>query len=173
MHKQSLLLFLVLCLYAGVQAQTTDSTWAKWQFLIGNWEGVGTGKPGEGKGGFSLQPELDGKVLIRRNHADYPAQNGRPSYTHNDIMMISPLDKKDSFEAVYYDNEGHVINYIVSFTADGTILFISEAAEKSPRFKLTYKSMGTDKVSIKFEIAPPGKPDSFSPYIDATAIRKH
>jgi hypothetical protein len=32
--------------------------------------------------------------------------------------------------------------------------------------------MGSDTLRIKFEIAPPGKPEEFTPYIQAAAQRK-
>jgi hypothetical protein len=35
------------------------------QFLIGEWI-----MPGGGSGGFTLEPDLQGKILVRRNKAD-------------------------------------------------------------------------------------------------------
>jgi hypothetical protein len=37
---------------------------------------------------------------------------------------------------------------------------------------LTYFVTGGGALTLKFEIAPPGKPDSFSTYIEAKAKRK-
>jgi len=42
----------------------------------------------------------------------------------------------------------------------------------SPRYRLTYVKTGSDTLTLRFEIAPPGKPDSFSTYIEAKAKRK-
>jgi hypothetical protein len=38
-------------------------------------------------------------------------------------------------------------------------------------FRLTYTPVEAGKVKIKFEIAPADKPDSFSTYIEAVAVR--
>jgi hypothetical protein len=172
MKKYFLPAILLLLITSQIKAQQSKTdTWAKWQFLIGDWEGQGTGKPGDGVGGFTLQPDLDGKVLVRKNHADYPAGNGRPAFSHNDLMIIYPGDKTPF--AIYFDNEGHVINYAIAFNdSTGAIVFTSEASANAMRFKLTYTPVGKDKVNIKFEIAQPDKPDAFSTYIEATAVRK-
>ena len=42
----------------------------------------------------------------------------------------------------------------------------------APRFRLTYTRADAARLKLKFEIAPPGKPDQFAPYIEATARRK-
>jgi hypothetical protein len=36
---------------------------------------------------------------------------------------------------------------------------------------LTYRKTGPDSLALKFEIAPPGKPGAYAPYIEATAHR--
>jgi hypothetical protein len=172
MKKYFLPVILLLAITTQTNAQQAKTdTWAKWKFLIGDWDGQGTGKPGDGAGGFTLQPDLDGRVLVRKNHADYPAANGRPAFSHNDLMVVYPGDKAPN--AIYFDNEGHVINYAITFNdTTGAIVFTSEASANAMRFKLTYTPVGNVKVNIKFEMAPPGKPDAFSTYIEASAVRK-
>ena len=49
---------------------------------------------------------------------------------------------------------------------------MSEAVASAPRYRLTYKKEETDQVSVKFEIAPPGKPDAFSTHVEGSAHRK-
>jgi hypothetical protein len=39
--------------------------------------------------------------------------------------------------------------------------FVSEASADAPRYRLTYVRAGSDELNLKFEIAPPGKPDAF------------
>ena len=52
------------------------------------------------------------------------------------------------------------------------IQFTSEAQPSSPRYRLTYLKTGEKTLSLKFEIAPPGKPDAFATYIEAKAHKK-
>jgi hypothetical protein len=171
MNQALIAALILLSINTASAQQAKGDPWEKWQFLIGDWDGAGTGKPGDGAGGFSLKPDLDGNVLIRKNHADYPASNGRPAFSHNDLMIVYPAGITGEESAIYFDNEGHVINYSVSFS-DRAIILTSATSDNSPRFKLSYTPTEKDKVNIKFEIAPPGKPDSFSPYIEALATRK-
>ena len=161
-----LLLIAALSLFAQ-----SGPNWDRWQFLIGDWAGEGSGQPGQGTGAFSFRPDLDARVLVRKNRADYPATKDKPAYSHQDLMVVYPEGPAAS--AVYFDNEGHVIHYGIEFgRAGGTVIFTSAAEAAAPRFRLTYNKLGTDKVGIRFEIAPPGKPDAFAPYIEAAAHRK-
>lgn len=140
--------------------------------LMGNWVGEGTGAPGAGTGGFSFEPGLQSKVVIRKNFAEYPKTADRPAFRHDDLTVIYQEGPQSPIRADYYDNEGHVIRYTV--TAEGkTIRFLGDVTAGAPRFRLTYTVTGTDTVRIQFDMAPPGKPEAFTPYIDASARRTH
>jgi hypothetical protein len=49
--------------------------WGAWQFPIGEWAGGRSGPPGQAVGGFSSNVDLHGRILVRKNHSDYPATN--------------------------------------------------------------------------------------------------
>jgi hypothetical protein len=150
-----------------------DDPWAMYRFLIGEWVGEGSGEPGQGAGGFTFQPDLQGKVLVRKNWADYPAAGGRPAFKHEDLLVVYKGEEGKRSHAIYFDSEDHVIRYTVSASEEGKMLtFVSEPSPRAPRFRLTYRSEGEDKIGIKFEIAPPGKPEEFKPYIEAKARKK-
>jgi hypothetical protein len=112
--------------------------------------------------------------MVRKNRADYPATKDRPAFSHEDLLVIYPEPNgAGPRRAIYFDNEGHVIEYAVEFSVErGTFTFVSEAVASAPRYRLTYTKGETDQVSVKFEVAPPGKPDVFSTYIEAVAHRK-
>jgi hypothetical protein len=143
--------------------------WGPVQFLVGHWTGEGktADHPG-GAGAFSFSPDVQGKVLLRRNFAEYPAENGKPAYRHDDLMAIYHDPSSHDLRAIYFDNEDHVIEYSIH-AIDGGVVFVSDGAQGGPRFRLTYTSAGQDRVTIKFEVAAPGK--DFAPYIEATAHR--
>src|SRR5437899_8261832 len=90
-----------------------DDPWASYRFLIGEWVGEGSGQPGRGKGAFSFAPDLKGKILLRKNHAEYPASGGRPPAAHDDPMTVYKEAKKK--KATNFDGEGNVINSTPSF----------------------------------------------------------
>jgi hypothetical protein len=134
--------------------------------------GEGAGAPGEGTGGFSFTFDLQGKILVRKNSANYPATKDKPAYSHTDLMVIY-READDSIKAIYFDNEGHVINYAVSFSKDqNTLTFLSDASPSSPRFRFIYIKATSDKLKLEFDIAPPGKPEAFSKYVEGSAHRK-
>jgi len=152
--------------------QPKEPNWDSFRFLLGEWVGEGTGSPGEGTGIFSFSFDLDGKIIVRKNRSDYPATKDKPAYSHTDLMVIY-RETDDSLKAIYFDNEGHVIDYAVSFSKDqNTLTFLSEPSPSTPRFRFIYNKATPDKLKLEFDIAPPGKPDAFSKYIEGTAHRK-
>ncbi len=154
------------------QPSAPPADWSAWEFLVGDWVGEGTGSPGEGTGGFTFSYDLQKRILVRRNFAEYPATNDRPAFRHDDLLIVYQESGKPA-RADYYDNEGHVIHYTVSFSEDkNSVIFVSEPSSSEPRYRLTNTKEGNDKLAISFEIAPPGKPEAFRQYIKATARRK-
>jgi hypothetical protein len=167
-------LLLVLLPFAGqplLAQHAPPPSWSGFEFLIGEWIGDGTRSPGEATGGFTFGYDLQKTVLVRNNFANYPATKDRPAFTHNDLMIV--YQEAGKTHAVYFDNEQHVINYTVSLLKDqSSVVFVSDPSPSSPRFRLTNSKDGDKKIKILFEIAPPGKPEAFAKYIEASAHRK-
>ncbi len=151
-----------------------DSAWPGWQFLFGDWEGVGGGQPGQASaGGFRFAPDLDGRVLVRRSFAAYEAAAGRPAFRHEDLMVVYRDSPGNEARALFVDNEGHVIHYIATVdTGAGNVVLTSLAEPRAPRFRFTYHRLAPDSLAFRFDIAPPGKPDSLAVYVQGTARRK-
>ncbi len=167
------LLVFALFMCGGARAADRAAEWGPVEYLIGDWIGEGGGGPGRGSGWFSFKPDLQGKVLVRKNHAEYPATKERGTAVHDDLMVIYKDAGASGPDAIYFDSEGHTIRYKVQAAGDGgAIVFLSSAEAATPRYRLTYSRVGQDRVKIKFEIAPPGKPDEFTTYIEAGAHRK-
>ena len=168
-----LVLFAILAASSGLgQPEKTEGPWAQLSFLIGEWTGEGGGQPGQGSGTFSFLPDLNQKILVRKNRSDYPATKDRPAFTHTDLMLIYREPGAIRLRAIYFDTEDHVIHYTVEPSSDGQVVqFIGDASPANPRFRLTYRKTGADTLSIRFEIAMPAKPDAFTTYIEATARR--
>ena len=138
-------------------------------FLIGEWSGAGAGDPGQGLGSFSFAPDLQGRVLVRRAHTEYPASAGRPALVHDDLLIVYASLTK----AIYFDNEGHVIHYdITTDVSAKTVTFLSVDAPPSPLFRLTYNQTGPDTLRITFELAPTGKREELRPYVSGEVTRK-
>jgi hypothetical protein len=132
-------------------------------FLEGRW--VGEGGPDGSSGEFSLEKSLGGKILLRKNTARMPGPDGKTA-VHEDLMVI--FSEAETLRAEYFDNEGHVIRYAIE-TAPGRAAFLSSGP--GPRFRLTYLQTAEDAVEIRFEVAPPDKPEQFRLYLSGKAKR--
>ena len=159
---------------AGSCARAADAPagWGPLEYLVGEWTGEGGGGPGQGGGSFSFRPDLQGKILVRKNRAEYPATKDRPAFVHEDLMVVYRETPETALHAIYFDSESHTIRYEVQGRPDGgEVVFVSGLEQAAPRYRLTYSRVDQDRVKIKFEIAPPGKPDQFAAYIEAGARR--
>lgn len=153
-------------------------------FLVGDWDGTGGGAPGQGTGSFSFHYDLQQKILVRRNSSVYPATpaataaKNRAASTHDDLMVIYSERERQPLRAIYFDSEGHIIQYRVlqapkgTPAAPGVATFLSVPTPRNPMFRLTYRLTAPDTLEIKFEIARPESPDAFSLYLTGTAKRK-
>lgn len=163
------ILFLILFLCAATvfaQGPPGDPFHAL-RFLMGEW--VADGPDATASGHFELTPDVQGKILIRHNHADYPAAKNRPAVNHDDLMVIYP---EGETKAIYFDSEGHVIRYVMQAGAPGEVTFVSEPVRGTPRFRLSYKKLPDGRLGGKFELAEPGKTEEFKTYLEWTAKRK-
>ena len=150
--------------------QATADAWGSIRFLVGDWVGEGSGKPGQGRGSFSFRFDLEQKILVRRSHSEYPAAGEKPAIVHDDLMVCYPDPAGGRILAIYLDNEGHIIHYVAESDGPGRLVLVSEPRASSPGFRLTYTRLEGDTVAINFEIAPPGGTE-FVPYLSGKAAR--
>ncbi|HEX2695938.1 MAG TPA: hypothetical protein VHP61_09300 [Acidobacteriota bacterium] len=171
----SALLLSAACAFASASrtrnAEARD-IWQGWAFLMGDWVGTGTGRPGERTGDFAFRPELDGRILGRKNRVEYPARDGSGAgLVHEDLLIVYPAQGGPGFRAIYFDNEGHTIPYRVTLSPTGpSAVFESEGTAGEPRFRLSYEGSAGGDLVIVFSIAPSG--EDFRIYTSGTARRK-
>jgi len=158
---------------ASVAAEEQVTAWTPLEFLVGTWTGEGAGNPGNATGGFSFKWALQQKVLIRESNADYPATKDRPAVSHQDMTMVYEDPATKRLKAIYFDNEGHVINYTITVSQGmADIIFQGEVNPGSPVYRLTYTKTGSATLKLKFEIAAPEKPQVFVTYVEGLARRR-
>lgn len=133
-------------------------------FLVGEWASAGAGQPGIATGSAVFTRDLQDNVIVRRSHADYPAADGNPASRHEDLMVIHAAGD-GPVRAEYYDNEGHVIRYVVSSHKAGEAVFLSAPQPGQPRYRLSYE-LGDDGVlKGDFAVSPTGAADAFKSYL--------
>lgn len=166
---KSIFLFSVLLIATPFLSFGQGNTMDRFSWLTGEWIGQGSGQPGQGQGFFTFHFDLDKNILIRESHTEFPTSADKPASVHNDLMVVYPGDNNTSVNAIYFDNEKHIINYTVSFP-DKSIVFTSKKADNTPIFRLTYTPLKEDKVNTLFEMSQDG--EHFTKYIEGFSIRK-
>jgi hypothetical protein len=167
--KKPFLSALLLVSAQIIFGQQVINPFEKWSHLIGEWVGEGNGQPGKGEGSFTLLPDLDGKILVRKNHTVFPATADSPEKVHDDLLIVYP-GNGDVQEAIYFDNEGNTIKYIVTFS-EKSVIMTSIPAPNNPRFRFTYEAIDTKTVNIIFEMSSPQNPEDFKVYLEGKAFK--
>ena len=135
------------------------SLWDQLQFLIGSWSSPVSGQPGEGiSGSTTFSYYLDQKIMIRNSRAEFAPEPGqKKGLVHEDLLVIYQQPGESHLRAIYFDNEGHIIHYMVSFPdKQPAAVFESEATDTSPRARLVYDQAPDGSLGIEFFVAPPG-----------------
>ena len=131
-----LLLWLLGLTQIQVLAAEVPHAWKPFEFMLGDWVGAGTEKSSQGTGEFSLKFELDQKILVRKNRAKLGQASAQlPGGVHEDLMVIYPQPGTRGFRAEYFDNEGNVIHYGITF-AEHKIIFESAEPANPTKFEL-------------------------------------
>jgi len=111
-------------------------------------------------------------VLLRTNHAEYPATKDHAAIKHDDLMIVYPDRGKQLLRAFYADNEGHVINYTVTARDNGaSAVFLGDAEAGQQRFRLSYTLIAPGRMTINLEMAPADQPNQFQRLIAGQLLR--
>ena len=92
-------LAMFVCLNARLAGKPAG--WGPVEYLLGDWTGEGGGAPGQGSGSFSFKPDLQGKILARKNHAEYPAAKDHAAFVHDDLMVVYRDTPEAAPHAIY------------------------------------------------------------------------
>jgi hypothetical protein len=149
-----------------------SSAWKSLQFLVGTWEAKtqGGSAGAAGSGTYTFQLELRGHVLAR--HSAGAACKGPADFDceHGDLLYVYESPPGGSVKAIYFDNEGHVINYDVTATAPNSAVFLSPASNPGPQFRLVYELKDRTMYG-QFQMRMPGQSE-FKSYLEWSGRRK-
>jgi hypothetical protein len=146
--------------------------WATLRFLFGTWEGKTTGGVAQAQApaSYSFRLELRDHIVARHTSIGACSSPDDLECRHSDLLYIYPGAGGGSFQAIYFDNEGHVIRYDVSVPTVGTALFVSSPGQPGPQYRLTY-TLVEDAMTGKFEIRMAGQGD-FMSYLEWSGKRQ-
>jgi hypothetical protein len=153
-------------------AQSAADPWQSLRFLTGTWQAKTQGGSAKaaGSGTYTFRLELQNHVLARHSSS---ADCGGPAdfnCKHSDLLYVYQDGGSQSYKAIYFDNEGHVIHYDVSTPAANTVTFLSDASHPGPQFRLIYALDGAI-MSGKFQMRMPGQRD-FASYLEWTGAKQ-
>lgn len=140
--------------------------WSGLDFLIGTWQGTGSGQPGTSQVERHYQFVLNGQFIEVKNKSTYPPQEkNSKGEVHEDMGLISYDKGRKTFVFRQFHVEGFVNQYVLDGEAsqepDGqTIVFKTESIENIPagwQARETYQVVSPDEFTEVFELAAPGK----------------
>lgn len=162
--------FFVLVFIAALPSlASAQDAFAALQALIGSWEAEPSAAVTVARTDFTS--DLQGKAIVRHNHAEYAPANGKPGYTHDDMLVAYREVKPVATKGLYLDSDGYYARYTVTSTAPGQVVFVSNVIPGFPRYRTTYALLPDGRLSTTIEVAPAGKANAFGPYLQW--ISKH
>jgi hypothetical protein len=163
---------MMLLMAAGMilygQQEQKSQKWDKINWLLGAWKGEGLGKPGQGGGTFAFSLDLNGQIMVRHGHTEFPASQGKTASVHDDMMIFYSDPATGDPRSVYFDNEGHTILYSVS-QVDKSVVLTSEKVGNMPAFRITYTLLENGEMDTVFDMAQDGK--TFVTYLEGKSRR--
>lgn len=172
------LIFVTLLCGANLYAQTTPTTasitasWKSLQFLMGTWEAKTQDGSAEAavSGTYTFALDLRNHILAR--HSSNDGYKGPADFDceHGDLLYVYQDAPRQPFKAIYFDNEGHVIHYDVSTPTATTALFLSDASQPGPQFRLMYELKGST-MNGRFQMRAPGQAE-FKSYLEWSGVKK-
>jgi hypothetical protein len=164
MSRAALLLALLVgpAVLTGQQSTTTDP-FERAGFLIGRWEGVSEGQPGNGTVRRDYTRILNSRFIRGQNRSVYPPQEKSPmgeTHAHEDWFSFDRVRKRLVLR------QFHVEGFVNQYVEDGEstaqkLVFTTEAIENIPagwRARETYVIHGPNEFEEIFELAETGKP---------------
>ena len=167
------LIFISSVIYS--QNDNLPDKWENFKFLIGRWEGTGTGKFGDSRVEREYTYFMDSTYLLGKNKSVYEKQDKNPE---GEIHISWDIYSYDKYRKKYVIRQFHEEDITNTYSADssdisdGQYEFISESIENfMPGWKAreVYNKLNDDEFVEIFYLAPPGK--EYSEFIRNTFKR--
>ncbi len=182
--KRRFALFIAVALLTacGVSAQTAPQPparapakadpWAGVRFLLGSWEAKTTGGVAQAQAaaGYTFRLELRDHILARHTRSGVCASPDDFDCRHSDLLYIFPAPNGQALQAIYFDNEGHIIRYDLSTPKPNSVVLLSDPAQSGPQYRLSYELLD-GAMTGQFEVKMPGQTE-FTSYLEWSGKRE-
>ncbi len=140
--------------------------WAGLRFLVGSWGAKTTGGVAQAQAaaGYTFRLELRDHILARHTRSGACSAPDDFDCQHSDLLYIYPAPGGGAFQAIYFDNEGHIIRYDLSTPKPNSVVFLSDAGQPGPQYRLSYELL-SGVMTGQFEVKMPGQAD-FTSYLE-------
>jgi hypothetical protein len=166
--KTSLLMLIAFTGFLNASFSQQNSKLDKWNWLTGEWKDNVSHTSGQPGNSFTFTFDLDRKILVRKTNSSQSDITGKYTMIHQDLMIIYPDQAGKSDKAIYFDNEGLIINYKITFEGK-SIIFKNYDRGNSPVYRLTYTRIDNETASRKFELSRDG--ENFTTFEEGISIK--
>lgn len=141
----------------------------RFDFLIGNWQGVETGVAGDGIGFRTYNYDLNKNYIVEKNQSSFPKTEKKPmGEVHRDFGVMSYNSNDSSIVFREFHVEGFTNIYLLDkeLSTETKFVFITREIENNPGnwiAKSTITKISDTEFIETFEIAMDGK--IFKPFL--------
>lgn len=147
----------------------SQNKFAKFDFLIGNWQGVEKGVSGDGIGYRTYNYELGENYIIEKNQSTFPKTDKKPKgEVHKDIGIFSYNSNKNEliYRSFNIENFTNIFVLNESESTDAKFVFITREIENNPgnwKAKVIIEKISNTEFKEFFDIAMDG--ENFQPFL--------
>ncbi len=162
----------VLVWIFAASLRAADDPWKALAFLEGTWEAKAAGGSAGATsvGTYRFVKELGGHVLARHSRTADCKGPADFDCDHGDLLYVFQDAPAQPLQAIYFDNEGHVLHYGVSTPAANRVVFSTDPAAPGPQFRLVYE-LNAGAMSGKFQALMPGQTE-WKSYLEWSGARR-
>jgi hypothetical protein len=141
----------------------------KFNFLIGNWQGVETGVSGDGIGYRTYSYELARNYIMEKNQSTFPkSDKNSKGEVHKDIGMFSYNSNKKEIVYRSFNIEGFTNIFVLddSLSSETRFVFITREIENNPgnwKARVTIEKISDTEFKEFFAMAMDG--ETFKPFL--------
>lgn len=145
--------------------------WSAFRFLIGRWEAKTTGgvAQAQASAGYTFRLELRDHLLARHTRSGVCLAPDDFDCQHSDLLYLFPSGSGQALQAIYFDNEGHVIRYDVSTPKPNAVVLLSDPTQPGPQYRLSYE-LTEGVMNGRFELKMTNQTD-FTSYLEWSGKR--
>lgn len=160
----SKMIWQLLIILASIYTLALAQDFSRFDFLLGSWEGTGSGFGNETSVIISsYKLEMNNTYLKIENHSEFKPTESKPEgEIHEDWGIVSFDQARGLYVYRQFNNEGYVNQYILndSLSTDKKLVFETEIIENfvpGGSARSTIENTGHNTIKTTFDVSFPGK----------------